>query len=661
MLVLFNSQKKQYIFLNTPFVLRGSIITTLVGIILGMCNCDNCDKNNKMVSKTKVLLFILILIVTGILFSSFTNSIPAKEQTKTFCLDNIKQFQAQLDTLQKLAESKQNKEVLLQRFKATRIAFKRLEFVLEYMDGFHYPFFNGANAIDIDEQGYTENTKPEGLQVIESELFNDSLEYDRIIYLTKMLKYRALSFYIGFKEAVLQDSYILEAIRFNLIRIETLSLVSFDSPDIRNSNQEIIVSLNTLRTVLGYYKDEKSTDDIKALYKKIEEAIKYIKPTTFNSLDRLTFIKKYLQPITKDIISIQQKLNISYLGKDNSGIFRAVNIKSTSTIYDSNFLNLKFYAQDKYYKDNSLMAVIGKKLFFDKRLSIDGKLSCASCHLPDKSMGDGLPTSITNSPGVFQQRNTPSILNSALQAAYFHDLAATTLETQIVTVVNNPKEFNNSYDTIVNRLKLDTTYIRLFSQAFPTYKEEAISISTINLCIADYERKFIFLNSPFDKYMRNETKTMDASVKRGFNLFMGKAQCGSCHFAPTFFGTAPPFYGTTESEVLGIIKTFDTINPILDDDIGRYKHFALPDFKNSIKTATVRNIELTAPYMHHGGFKTLEEVVEFYNVGGGEGLGLSVPNQTLQPKRLNLSMQEKKDLIFFMKSLTDTSGMKSLL
>ena len=161
--------------------------------------------------------------------------------------------------------------------------------------------------------------------------------------------------------------------------------------------------------------------------------------------------------------------------------------------------------------------------------------------------------------------------------------------------------------------------------------------------------------------MRNETKTMDASVKRGFNLFMGKAQCGSCHFAPTFFGTAPPFYGTTESEVLGIIKTFDTINPILDDDIGRYKHFALPDFKNSIKTATVRNIELTAPYMHHGGFKTLEEVVEFYNVGGGEGLGLSVPNQTLQPKRLNLSMQEKKDLIFFMKSLTDTSGMKSLL
>lgn len=605
------------------------------------------------------MLVILLLFIIGILLSSFTDNPTPKSAVLTYTLENIKSYQAQLDTFQKLSETKQSQPILLERFKEIRLSFKRFEFLLEYMDGYHYPFFNGANAIEMEVE-YDTPMKPEGMQVIESELFADSLDYDRITYLTKMLKYRTLSFYIGLKEAVVKDAYALEAMRFNLIRIETLSLVAFDSPDIRNSIEEIIVSLNTLRTSIGFYKTDKSTYEINVFYKKIDAAIAYLKPNTFNGLDRLVFIKKYLQPITKSLMDIQQLLNISYVEKENSGIFRAVNLK-VPTIYDRNFLNLKFYAQDKYYKDNPLLADIGKKLFFDTRLSADGKLSCASCHKPTAAMDDGLPTSITNQPGVFQTRNTPTILNSALQAAYFHDLAALSLEAQVSNVVNNPKEFNNSYDTIVRRIKADTTYYRLFAQAFPDYKEEAISTSTINLCIADYERKFIFLNSPFDKYMRNETNRIDASVKRGFNLFMGKAQCGSCHFAPTFFGTTPPFYGTTESEVLGVLKTFDTIHPILDDDIGRFKQFAFQDYKFSIKTSTVRNAELTAPYLHHGGYKTLEEVIEFYNVGGGVGLGLSVPNQTLSPDRLNLSKQEKKDIISFIKALTDTTGMKSLL
>jgi cytochrome c peroxidase len=161
--------------------------------------------------------------------------------------------------------------------------------------------------------------------------------------------------------------------------------------------------------------------------------------------------------------------------------------------------------------------------------------------------------------------------------------------------------------------------------------------------------------------MRGQITTLDASVKRGFNLFMGKAQCGSCHFAPTYFGTAPPFYGISESEVLGVTKTFDTLHPVLDDDIGRFKNFEIDQFRNSIKTSTVRNAELTAPYMHNGGFKTLDEVIEFYNRGGGAGMGLSVPNQTLPATKLNLSKQDKKDIISFIKALTDTSGINKLI
>jgi cytochrome c peroxidase len=100
---------------------------------------------------------------------------------------------------------------------------------------------------------------------------------------------------------------------------------------------------------------------------------------------------------------------------------------------------------------------------------------------------------------------------------------------------------------------------------------------------------------------------------------------------------------------------------MLDDDIGRFKNFEIDQFKNAIKTSTVRNAALTAPYMHNGGFKTLEEVVEFYNIGGGAGIGLDVPNQTLPDTRLHLSAQEKKDIITFMKALTDTTGFNKLI
>ncbi|CAF3357083.1 unnamed protein product [Rotaria sp. Silwood2] len=160
--------------------------------------------------------------------------------------------------------------------------------------------------------------------------------------------------------------------------------------------------------------------------------------------------------------------------------------------------------------------------------------------------------------------------------------------------------------------------------------------------------------------MRGQTAVIDPSVKRGFNLFMGKAQCGSCHFPPTYFGTVPPFYGTSESEVLGVTKKFDTIHPVLDDDIGRFKMFELEQFRHAIKISTVRNADLTAPYMHNGGFKTLDEVIEFYNRGGGAGLGLNVPNQTLPSTKLNLSKQDKKDIVSFIKALTDTTGLRSL-
>ncbi|MDB5228236.1 MAG: cytochrome-c peroxidase [Bacteroidota bacterium] len=609
------------------------------------------NKNKKFLFGLVMACALLVLVI-----SAFTEKKNPANETRSYCLENIKLFQAQLDTFQNLAQQNSGKKLLIGRFKKMRIDFKRFEFIAEYLDNQRYIFFNGVNAVEM-EDGFNPNAKPEGLQVIETELYNDSLDIDRIVFLTKQLKYRTLSFYLLLKDAPMRDTYIFEAIRFQLIRIETLSLVSFDSPKLRNNTAEISATLQALNTILDFYKNEKITEDLTILKTKISSAIVYLTNKNFNSLDRIYFIKNYIQPLTKSISDIQQKLSIKYLEETNE-LFRAVNLKA-KTIYDVNFLNVKYYAQDKYHKDNPQYIQLGKRLFFDKRLSADASMSCANCHQPSNCFTDNLPTAITNVAGEFQKRNTPTILNAALQAGYFYDLAATSLETQVDHVMVNPHEFNGSYEQVIGRLKADTTYTRMFAEAFPEYKSDAVSSFGINTCIADFERQFIKLNSPFDQYIRGEKADIDPGVKRGFNLFMGKAQCGSCHFAPTFFSTAPPFYGASESEVLGTIKTFDTIHPMLDEDIGRFKNIEYDLFKHAFKTSTVRNAELTAPYMHNGGFKTLDEVIEFYNRGGGAGLGLNVPNQTLPPDKLNLTKQDKKDIILFIKALTDTSGISN--
>ncbi|MEO8763271.1 MAG: hypothetical protein ABI416_03250 [Ginsengibacter sp.] len=142
--------------------------------------------------------------------------------------------------------------------------------------------------------------------------------------------------------------------------------------------------------------------------------------------------------------------------------------------------------------------------------------------------------------------------------------------------------------------------------------------------------------------------------KKGFNIYMGKARCATCHFVPLFNGVAPPYFSEAESEVLGVPATTDTLQPKPDPDEGKYNLYPVSIFKFAFKTPTLRNIALTAPYMHNGIYKTLDEVVDFYNKGGGSGLGIAPTNQTLPSTRLQLSEKGKKELIAFLHSLTDT-------
>jgi cytochrome c peroxidase len=159
-------------------------------------------------------------------------------------------------------------------------------------------------------------------------------------------------------------------------------------------------------------------------------------------------------------------------------------------------------------------------------------------------------------------------------------------------------------------------------------------------------------DSKFDRNIRGEENTFTAEEKLGFNLFAGKALCATCHFVPLTNGTVPPFFLESEKEVIGVPKTAS--NNEWDDDYGFYWQYNEELHKGMFKTPTVRNVEATAPYMHNGAYATLEEVMDFYNKGGGAGLGFDLPHQTLPFDNLELSEDEIKALVAYLKTLTDT-------
>ena len=150
---------------------------------------------------------------------------------------------------------------------------------------------------------------------------------------------------------------------------------------------------------------------------------------------------------------------------------------------------------------------------------------------------------------------------------------------------------------------------------------------------------------------------MNADEKEGFNIFMGKANCASCHFIPLFNGILPPEYVDTEWEIIGVPSSEVNAKRELDSDVGRAGVVNVEIFRHAFKIPTLRNIELTGPYMHNGTFRTLEEVIEFYDIGGGIGLGYDVPFQTLSSDSLHLTAIEKFQLISFLKTLTDTANL----
>ena len=272
---------------------------------------------------------------------------------------------------------------------------------------------------------------------------------------------------------------------------------------------------------------------------------------------------------------------------------------------------------------------LGKQLYFDGRLSKNNAISCAFCHNPVAGFADPNQTSV-GVGGKRGGRQAPTVYNTAFNPVQFWDGRVGSLEEQAIGPIQNPIEMAETHENVVKKLSQIPGYREQFQAAFGT----GVNIQGIAEAIAAYERTIISTNSAFDKFVLGETKAMDESAQTGMKLFKGKARCILCHNGPNF--TDNHFHN------LGVPQ----VGPMAED-LGRFYVTQHAHDKGAFKTPTLRSISETAPYMHDGAFKTLEEVIDFFDKGGN-------PNPHLSPlmKPLGLSDQEKTDLIAFLKALT---------
>ena len=291
---------------------------------------------------------------------------------------------------------------------------------------------------------------------------------------------------------------------------------------------------------------------------------------------------------------------------------------------------------------------LGKKLFFDRRLSGDGTMSCATCHNPEQAYTDGLEISL-NYPTTRNWRNSPTLINVAYQKSLFHDGRARTLEDQALFPMMSAFEMNRNLDFIEEVIRSVPEYVEEFKRVFG---DGDTSRERIAMAIAAFERTLVSVNPPLDRWLKGDKKALSVEAKNGYDIFTGKGKCADCHDGVSLSDNRfhalnvpenaaqekDPRVAATRRFVAKVYHYEDFRN--LKEDPGRY--LITKDKKDwkAFRTPTLWEISRTGPYMHNGIFHTLDEIIEFFDQGGGKG------NTALKP--LKLSVKEKMQLKAFL-------------
>lgn len=290
---------------------------------------------------------------------------------------------------------------------------------------------------------------------------------------------------------------------------------------------------------------------------------------------------------------------------------------------------------------------LGKKLFFDRRLSGDGTMSCATCHNPEEAFTDGLDISLSY-PTTRNWRNSPTLINVAFSKYLFWDGRSSSLEDQALFPMMSAFEMNQNLDFLEEELRSVPEYVDAFKKVFGG----EITREKIAMAIAAFERTLVSKNAPIDRFLNGDKNALSSEAQKGYEIFMGKGKCSECHYGANL--SDDKFYAlnvpenpsllndprvTTTVRFVAKVYHYDDYKNLREDP-GRY--LITKDKKDwkAFKTPTLREVSRTAPYMHNGVFSTIDEVIEFFDRGGGPGNGVLKP--------LGLTAEEKSNLKTFL-------------
>ncbi|WP_159456057.1 cytochrome-c peroxidase [Chitinophaga eiseniae] len=542
-------------------------------------------------------------------------------------------------------------------FKKARLYYKQIEYLVEYVSPDIAKLLNGPATAEIETEDKITVVQPRGFQVIESIIFDHDAPADKdsLLQIISDVRQSLQIHKARMAELAVSDTLILKSVRLELFRLSALGISAYDAELSGNSAAECRSVLKSVLNVANEYSGShggRKEPGWEKMLHALQGGIAYLDGIKSDSLfNRAFFLTEYVIPVS------EQWYDTALRGTGLDDGPSAIS-PTARTLFDKDAIDIRAFIADRREWPDSNKILLGKRLFYDPVLSGNKTRSCASCHNPQMAFTDGVDKSTAIDGKRKVSRNAPTLLNAGYQPALFYDARVTYMEDQITEVLQNPDEMHSSSGQALTRLSADEKYREMFGRAYP---EDDNPITTFHLqnVIASYVRSLNTMNSPVDDYLRGNRKKLNSDEINGLNLYLGKARCASCHFLPLFNGALPPDFTSAEAEVIGV-----TVTPgsnLIDPDKGMYNRLPVPEALYSFKVPTLRNIGLTAPYMHNGKFRTLEEVIDFYDAGGGWGRGVKLPNQTLPAKRLNLSAGEKTQLIAFLQRLTDTTIRNNLM
>lgn len=603
----------------------------------------------------------MCLLAIAVAFISFRKS-NAEDYTAGYHnrLDNFVSAQTRL--LQQIAAADLHRpadiELIRDNIRQARIAMKSMDFWMRYLQPLAYKSINGPLPVEWETEVFEKFEKPymrEGAGLTLAALYLDEkdISKDSLLHLIQSSINASAVFAADSVTASLESyHHFYLCNRLFLLNLAAIYTTGFECPD----QSRVIPELKTMLAAVGkMYQSFNSSypatplpEDYLKLY---SDLITFVnnQPGDNTLFDHFNFIRAYVNPL----FAMNQKLINDYKVVSRNMLDYSLN-KKASSIFDKGLYNGQ-NAKGIYIRVNDSQALariesVGRQLFHDPVLSGNNMRSCASCHNPKQYFADNVRTAETFAHKGNLARNSPSLINSVYNHLVMLDGKHYNLQNQAKAVICNAEEMGCSEQEVMKKVLSCNEYKSTFRQLLQyTPQEPEITFDHIVSAITLYYSKFSRYYSPFDNAMNNKVQLGESETK-GFNLFMSKAQCATCHFVPQFNGVKPPYIGS-EFEVLGVPA--DTAFTRLSPDEGRYIVNPAKETRNAFRTGSVRNAMHTAPYMHNGVFTTIEQVIDFYDAGGGAGRGLDVNNQTLSSDSLKLSASEKRDLVAFIRSLDE--------